>query len=118
MIVDLFVKDERRGVTFVLAQVVLLACALRRRCSCSGAARAASATYTFNGLFVADVMAHLLKLAAYLAVSAALVYSRQYLLDRGLLRGEFLTLLLFCAARHDGDDQRRRASSRCTSAWS
>ena len=46
-------------------------------------------------------------------MSAALVYSRQYLLDRGLLRGEFITLLLFCAARHDGDDQRRRASSRC-----
>ena len=37
----------------------------------------------------------MLKLAAYGAVSAALVYSRQYLLDRGLLRGEFLTLLLF-----------------------
>ena len=32
----------------------------------------------------------------YAAVSAALVYSRQYLLDRGLLRGEFITLLLFC----------------------
>ena len=28
-------------------------------------------------------------------MSAALVYSRQYLLDRGLLRGEFVTLLLF-----------------------
>jgi NADH-quinone oxidoreductase subunit N len=28
-------------------------------------------------------------------VWAALVYSRQYLLDRGLLRGEFVTLLLF-----------------------
>jgi NADH-quinone oxidoreductase subunit N len=28
-------------------------------------------------------------------VSAALVYSRQYLADRGLLRGEFVTLLLF-----------------------
>jgi NADH-quinone oxidoreductase subunit N len=31
----------------------------------------------------------------YLATSAALVYSRQYLADRGLLRGEFVTLLLF-----------------------
>ena len=51
--------------------------------------------YTFSGLFVADVMSHLLKLAAYIAASVALVYSRQYLLDRGLLRGEFLTLLLF-----------------------
>ncbi|HEY6721532.1 MAG TPA: NADH-quinone oxidoreductase subunit NuoN, partial [Burkholderiales bacterium] len=51
--------------------------------------------YGFHGLFVADLMAHVLKLAAYGAVSLALVYSRQYLLDRGLLRGEFLTLLLF-----------------------
>jgi NADH-quinone oxidoreductase subunit N len=37
----------------------------------------------------------MLKLAAYVAVSAALAYSRRYLLERGLLRGEFLTLLLF-----------------------
>jgi len=51
--------------------------------------------YAFNGLFVADVMGHLLKLAAYGVVAAALAYSRQYLLDRGLLRGEYLTLLLF-----------------------
>jgi NADH-quinone oxidoreductase subunit N len=51
--------------------------------------------YAFNGLFVADVMGHLLKLAATIAVSTALAYSRQYLLERGLLRGEFFTLLLF-----------------------
>src|SRR5205814_2813985 len=31
----------------------------------------------------------------YLATSVALVYSRQWLIDRGLLRGEFITLLLF-----------------------
>src|SRR5439155_2329599 len=49
----------------------------------------------FNGLFVSDVMSHLLKLFAYLAVSMTLVYSREYLYDRGLLRGEFMTLLLF-----------------------
>src|SRR4029077_21202901 len=36
-----------------------------------------------------------LKLAAYGTISLVLVYSRQYLLDRGLLRGEYLALLLF-----------------------
>jgi len=51
--------------------------------------------YIFNGLFVSDVMSNLLKLLSYLAVWATLIYSRQYLVDRGLLRGEFLTLLLF-----------------------
>ena len=59
------------------------------------AGRPAGVIYGFHGLFVADLMAHVLKLAAYGAVALALVYSRQYLLDRGLLRGEFLTLLLF-----------------------
>ena len=40
--------------------------------------------YIFNGLFVADFMSHLIKLVSYAAVSAALVYSRQWLIDRGL----------------------------------
>jgi NADH-quinone oxidoreductase subunit N len=93
MIADLYVKSERRGTTFVLAQVVLGLCALATLfiLAISGASK----YYLFNGLFVADPMSHLLKLACYAAVSAALVYSRQYLADRGLLRGEFITLLLF-----------------------
>src|SRR5262245_31294624 len=93
MIADLHVKDETKAVSYALAQVVLLACAgatawvLRE----TGGALA----YAFNGLYVADVMSHVLKFAAYASVSVGLVYSRQYLLDRGLLRGEFLTLFLF-----------------------
>ena len=93
MIVDLYVKDERRRVSFILAQVVLLACALASLYVLAGTG--AQVVYAYNGLFVADVMGHLLKLASYGVVAAALAYSRQYLLDRGLLRGEFLTLLLF-----------------------
>jgi NADH-quinone oxidoreductase subunit N len=54
-----------------------------------------SRLYLFNGLFVSDAMSNVLKLAAYAAVSTALVYARQYLLDRGLFKGEFVTLLLF-----------------------
>src|SRR5205807_5828744 len=49
----------------------------------------------FNGLFVSDTLSNLLKLVSYLSVWATLIYSRQYLVDRGLLRGEFLMLLLF-----------------------
>src|SRR5919201_2831960 len=51
--------------------------------------------YLFNGLFVVDHFANLLKLVCYLAVSAALVYSRSYLFERGMLRSEFMSLLLF-----------------------
>ena len=93
MIVDLFVKSEDRRASFFMAQCVLLACAAATLFVLVGTGGVL--IHAFNKLYVADVMAHVLKLAAYGAVSAALVYSRQYLLDRGLLRGEFLTLLLF-----------------------
>jgi len=93
MIADLRVKSERRTGTFVIAQVVLLACALLTLFiqSVNGSSR----LYLFNGLFVSDAMSNILKLAAYVSVSMALVYSRQYLLDRNLFKGEFVTLLLF-----------------------
>jgi NADH-quinone oxidoreductase subunit N len=94
MLFDLHVKDERRGATLVFAQVILLAAALASLWILLAAGRPAK-YLIFSGLFVADTMSHLLKLVCYLAVSAALVYSRQYLFERGLLRGEFVTLLLF-----------------------
>ncbi len=93
LIADLFVRSERRTVTVAMAQLILLVCAgltVFVLVSTEGAL-----IYTFSDLFVADVMSHVLKLVAYVSVSAALVYSRQYLLDRGLLRGEFVALLLF-----------------------
>ena len=93
MIVDLYVKSERRTLSLVLAQGVLALCAAATLFVLWGSGGAKY--YLFNGLFVADLMSHLLKLACYLAAWAALVYSRRWLLDRGLLRGEFITLLLF-----------------------
>ena len=93
MIADLRVKSERRTGTYAIAQTVLLVCALATLFiqSVDGSSR----LYLFNGLFVSDAMSNVLKLAAYGAVSMALVYSRQYMLDRGLFKGEFVTLLLF-----------------------
>ena len=93
MLVDLFVKSEGRRVSYLMAQCVLFVCAAATLYVLL--ASGGELIYAFGNLYVADVMSHLLKLAAYGAVSVALVYSRQYLLDRGLLLGEFLTLLLF-----------------------
>jgi NADH-quinone oxidoreductase subunit N len=96
MLADLYVKDERKALTFWLAQGVLLLCALSTLLLFYVHAVSGGESRTFfGGLFVADLLSHLLKLVCYASVSAALVYSRQYLLDRGLLRGEFVTLLLF-----------------------
>jgi len=96
MIVDLYVKSERRNASFGLAQIVLLLCALASLYVFLVQGQANySRLLLFNGLFVSDTLSNLLKLLSYLAVWATLIYSRQYLVDRGLLRGEFLTLLLF-----------------------
>jgi len=93
LLVDVWSKDERRTATFLAAQLVLAACLASTAFVLwiGGGTR----FYLFHGLFVADLMGHVLKIFSYLAVWAALVYSRQYLIDRGLMRGEFVTLLLF-----------------------
>ncbi len=93
MIADLYVRSERRTATYAIAQAVLLLCAVLTFFIqwVDGTSR----IYLFNGLFVSDAMSNFLKLMAYLAVATVLVYSRQYLLDRGLFKGEFVALLLF-----------------------
>ena len=93
MLFDLFSKDASRRASFALAQLTLLACLLASLFILwkSGGKR----FELFDHAFVADAMAGVLKVLAYGAVSLALAYARRYLLDRGLLRGEFLTLLLF-----------------------
>jgi NADH-quinone oxidoreductase subunit N len=93
MIIDVYSKDEQRRVTLYAAQFTLLVCFLLTvyvLVESQGTRR-----LIFSGMFVSDVMGHFLKLVSYVAVSAALLYSRQYMADRGLLRGEFVTLLLF-----------------------
>src|SRR5690606_687608 len=78
---------------YVLSQLTLLGCALIT----IGLAQAANGEtlFAFNDMFVGDPMGDVLKLVTYLAVSACFVYSRNYLADRGLLRGEFFVLSLF-----------------------
>ncbi len=91
MIADARSADRRLG--YWIAQATLLACFVATLWVLD--VSDGRKYYIFSNLFVADTLAHLLKATCYLAVSTALVYSRQYLLDRGLLRGEFMSLLLF-----------------------
>jgi NADH-quinone oxidoreductase subunit N len=51
--------------------------------------------FTFSGQFVDDAMADVLKLVAYLSTLAVVVYSRPYMQERGLFKGEFFVLVLF-----------------------
>jgi NADH-quinone oxidoreductase subunit N len=93
LVIDLFLKDEARWVTYALSLAALVICAVLT--VAVTAATGGLPHTTFNGMFVYDAMAGVLKMFTYLAVGACLVYSRTYLADRGLYRGEYFVLVLF-----------------------
>ena len=91
LLVDLTVKDSRRTLTFALAQLTLLACAVIQLVTSTG-----DVVYTFSNMFVDDLMADLLKLFLYMTVIVVLFYSRAYVLDRDAMnKGEYYVLALF-----------------------
>ncbi|HSE00145.1 MAG TPA: NADH-quinone oxidoreductase subunit NuoN [Burkholderiales bacterium] len=90
LVADLFVTDGRRVVTYALTQAALIGSFL-----ITYATAAVEPATTFNGMFVDDLMADVLKLIIYLGVMVILVYSRPYLAARGMYRGEFFVLVLF-----------------------
>jgi NADH-quinone oxidoreductase subunit N len=54
-----------------------------------------SVSTAFSGAFIDDAMSDVLKLLMFLGTSFIFVYSRQYLQQRGMYRGEFYALVLF-----------------------
>jgi len=89
MLADLAAGD-RRYIAYLLTQTTLLGCTILTFISFS-----TESTLTFHGMFIDDSMADILKLMVYGTVSAALVYSHSYISDRGMLKGEFFSLILF-----------------------
>ncbi|MGV7209896.1 NADH-quinone oxidoreductase subunit NuoN [Oxalobacteraceae bacterium A2-2] len=95
LLIDMFLSQAQRSVTYVLSLLVLAGCAVLSYNDYA----AGTTVYTFSGMFVSDPMSNLLKLFTYLGVAVTLVYSRQYAADRdmlsGNLGGEFYVLALF-----------------------
>lgn len=95
LLIDMFSKDDKRNLTYILSLLTLVGCAAFTWVDFS----AGTTTYTFYNMFVSDPMANLLKLFTYLAVGVTLVYSRQYAGERGMMSGhmggEFYVLALF-----------------------
>jgi len=90
MLADLAAGEGRRYIAYLLTQTTLLGCTILTFISFS-----TESTLTFHGMFVDDSMADILKLMVYGTVSAVLVYSHSYISDRGMLKGEFFSLILF-----------------------
>ena len=95
LLIDMFLTDKQRIVTFLLSIVSVLVCAAMSYAYF----RQGTSAYLFNKMVVVDPMANLLKLFSYLAVGVTLVYSRNYVTARGIvndkLGGEFYVLALF-----------------------
>lgn len=90
LIVDLLLSDKSKIYTYALVQMTLLGCSL-----ITVGTHENGVVYAFHNMFVDDLMSDVLKMLSYLAVAMMLVYSRQYLLLRGLFTGEFMVLALF-----------------------
>jgi len=90
LLVDVFAGEKRKGLTATLTLFALVL----------GAAltvfygRVDEARTLFYGQYVADELSYVLKLAGFLVVAVALLYSRSYLVDRGIMRGEYFVLAL------------------------
>ena len=90
LLLDLFIKPKSRIIIYGLAQFTLLAAAYFTVSTYSPAVG-----YAFSNMFVDDPLADILKLMAYLGTSIMLVYTRQYMQQRGMFRGEYYAMVLF-----------------------
>ncbi len=90
-VVDLFVTDPARRLTFWLTQGTLAVVAATHLMYFQGG----FTLYGMQGLVVNDPMGHLLAAAAALATLITVAYAQPYLASRDMLKGEFFTLTLF-----------------------
>ena len=92
LLIDLFLKSAQRDITHWLSVAALLVTGVL---VWSGAPEAGQTVAAFNGMFLRDGMAMVLKLFVLLTTGMVFVYGRGYMRDRGLFMGEFYLLLLF-----------------------
>ena len=94
LLIDVYLPDSKRGVTYVLSLITLAVCAVLTINSFNGAS-----SYLLNNMFLSDAMSSVLKLFTYLAIAMTLIYGKQYVIARGMsngeLGGEFYALALF-----------------------
>ena len=90
LLADLFLPERRRIVTWWLALAALLGTAV-----CLLVTAPEARLVTLSGAFVTDPLAQLLKLFTCGVVAVTFLYSRDYMLERALFKGEYYVLGLF-----------------------
>ena len=90
LLIDLFLDDSQRDLTYLLTLLTLLGCFL-----ITGFIDPVNEVEPFSDMLVTDPMASVLKLCIYAGVAVVLVYSQIYIRSRDMFRGEFFVLALF-----------------------
>jgi NADH-quinone oxidoreductase subunit N len=91
LVVDLFLDEQRRNVTYALSLATLVIVAA----ICGMFLAQDAVVYAFGNLYLTDPMANVLKMFALLATALVMVYGQGYARDRGIWHGEFFVLTLF-----------------------
>ncbi|HIP52913.1 MAG TPA: NADH-quinone oxidoreductase subunit NuoN [Chromatiales bacterium] len=90
LVVDLFLKDEQRDVTYLMSQATLVAAAVLTLWL-----GGENKQLVFDGNFIRDPLSDLLKGFLYLTTFITFLYARGYLKMRDIFHGEYYTLGLF-----------------------
>jgi NADH-quinone oxidoreductase subunit N len=90
LLIDVFLSQEQRRITYLLSMLALVGAGLVSLFSMYP-----QPMVTFSGSFINDPASGVLKLLAYMAVALVFVYSRNYLEEHNLFKGEFYLLSLF-----------------------
>ena len=90
LVVDVFIEENRRNLTYSLSQLSLLVTA-----ALITLGEADQRALAFSDMFVQDQLADTLKLFILAITFVIFVYSRDYLRDRDIFKGEFYVLGLF-----------------------
>jgi len=90
LLITAFTNERRMSISYWLTQASLVIAAWL---SISG--NTGSTVYTFHNMFVQDSMSVVLKLVLYGILLVVFFYSRNYLKDRNMFRGEYFVLGIF-----------------------
>ncbi|MDF0377267.1 MULTISPECIES: NADH-quinone oxidoreductase subunit NuoN [unclassified Methylophilus] len=90
LLLDLFILPQNRFMIYGLSQLTLLAAAFL-----TFKTHTPAVGFAFSHMFIDDTLSDVIKMMMYLGTSLILVYTRKYLQDRNLYRGEFYAMVLF-----------------------
>lgn len=90
LLLDLFILPQNRFMIYGLSQFTLLAAAFF-----TFKTHTPAVGFAFSHMFIDDTLSDVIKMMMYLGTSLILVYTRKYLQDRQLYRGEFYAMVLF-----------------------